>query len=34
MDVAEIGWGGVDCISLAWDRDKRRARERVNLRVP
>jgi hypothetical protein len=25
MDLVEIGWGGVDWISLAQNRDKRRA---------
>jgi hypothetical protein len=25
MDLVEIGWGGVDWIGLAQDRDKRRA---------
>jgi hypothetical protein len=25
MDLAEIGWGAVDWIGLAQDRDKRRA---------
>jgi hypothetical protein len=22
MDLWEIGWGGLDCINLAWDRDQ------------
>jgi hypothetical protein len=26
MDLGEIGWGGVNCIGLAQDRDKWRAR--------
>jgi hypothetical protein len=36
MDVLEIGWGGVDWIDLAQDRDKWRALVNVvmNLRVP
>jgi hypothetical protein len=36
MDVLGIGWGGVDWISLAQDRDKWRALVNVvmNLRVP
>jgi hypothetical protein len=36
MDVLEIGWGGVDWIDLAQDRDKWRAlvNEVKNLRVP
>jgi hypothetical protein len=25
LDLREIGWGGVKCIGLAQDRDKRRA---------
>jgi hypothetical protein len=25
MDLGEIGWGGVDCIGLAQDKDKWRA---------
>jgi hypothetical protein len=35
MDVGEIGWGGVDCIALAQDRDKWRALVNavMNLRV-
>jgi hypothetical protein len=32
MVLREIGWGGMDWIDLAEDRDQRRAR--VNLRVP
>jgi hypothetical protein len=28
-DLAEIGWGGVDWIGLAQDRDKWRERERA-----
>jgi hypothetical protein len=36
MDLLEIGWGGVDWIGLAQDRDKRRALVNavVNLWVP
>jgi hypothetical protein len=36
MDLAEIGWGGVDWIGLAQDRDKWRAllNEAMNLRFP
>jgi hypothetical protein len=36
MDLLEIGWGGVNWISLAQDRDKCRAVENsvLNLRVP
>jgi hypothetical protein len=36
MDLLEIGWGGVDWIGLALDRDKWRAlvNSVVNLRVP
>jgi hypothetical protein len=36
MDLLEIGWGGVDWIGLAEDRDKRRSLMNVimNLRVP
>jgi hypothetical protein len=35
MDLLEIGWGGVDCIGLAQDRNKWRALVNVvmNLRV-
>jgi hypothetical protein len=35
-DLLEIGWGGVDWIALAQDRDKYRALVKVvmNLRVP
>jgi hypothetical protein len=25
MDIREIGWGGMDWIDLAWDRDQGRA---------
>jgi hypothetical protein len=36
MDVGEIGWGGVDWIGLAQERDKWRALVNTvtNLRVP
>jgi hypothetical protein len=36
IDILEIGWGGVDWITLDQDRDKRRALEKavMNLRVP
>jgi hypothetical protein len=36
MGLGEIGWGDVDCISLAQNRDKRRAfvDAVMNLRVP
>jgi hypothetical protein len=36
MDLREIGWGGVDWIDLAQDRDKWRALVNtvMNLRVP
>jgi hypothetical protein len=36
MDLLEMGWGGVDWIGLAQDRDKRRALVNavMNLRVP
>jgi hypothetical protein len=36
MDLLEIGWGGVDWIGLAQDRDKRRdlVNAVMNLRVP
>jgi hypothetical protein len=36
MDLLEIGWGGVDWIGLAQDRDKWRAlvNALMNLRVP
>jgi hypothetical protein len=36
MDLLEIGWGGVDCIGLAHDRDKWRALVNtvMNLWVP
>jgi hypothetical protein len=36
MDLLEIGWGGVDWIGLAQDRDKWRALMNVvmNLQVP
>jgi hypothetical protein len=36
MDLVEVGWGDVDWIDLAQDRDKRRAlvNSVLNLRVP
>jgi hypothetical protein len=36
MDLREIGWGGIDWINLAQDRDQWRALENtvINLRVP
>jgi hypothetical protein len=36
MDLREIGWGGMDWIDLAQDRDKWRSlgNEVMNLRVP
>jgi hypothetical protein len=36
MDLEEIGWGGVDWVGLAQDRDKSRAlvNSMMNLRVP
>jgi hypothetical protein len=36
MDLVEVGWGDVDWIGLAPDRDRRRALVNVvmNLRVP
>jgi hypothetical protein len=36
MDLAEIGWGGVDWIGLAQDRDRWRAVAKavMNFRVP
>jgi hypothetical protein len=36
MDLREIGWGGVDCIDLAQDRNQWRAvvNAAMNLRVP
>jgi hypothetical protein len=36
MDLGEIGWGGMDCIGRAQNRDKWRAvlNEVMNLRVP
>jgi hypothetical protein len=36
MDLAEVGWGGVDWINMAQDRVKRRAHvnEVMKFRVP
>jgi hypothetical protein len=36
MDLTEIGWGGMDWIHLAQDRDQRRASVNtvMNLQVP
>jgi hypothetical protein len=36
MDLRDIGWGGVDCIDLAQDRDWWRALVNtvMNIRVP
>jgi hypothetical protein len=36
MDLGEVGWGDVDCIGLAKDRNRRRAlvNSVLNLRVP
>jgi hypothetical protein len=36
IDLREIGWGGMDWIDLAWDRDQWRALVNtvMNLRVP
>jgi hypothetical protein len=36
MDLVEVGWGDVDWIGLAQDRDRRRARVNavMNLRAP
>jgi hypothetical protein len=36
IDLREIGWGGMDWIDLAWDRDQWRALMNtvMNLRVP
>jgi hypothetical protein len=36
MDLVEVGWGDVDCIGVAQDRDRRRAlvNSVQNLRVP
>jgi hypothetical protein len=36
MDLGEVGWGGVDWIGLAQDRNRRRAlvNSVLNLRVP
>jgi hypothetical protein len=36
MDLVEVGWGDVDWIGLAQDRDRRRAlvNSVINLRVP
>jgi hypothetical protein len=36
MDLAEVGWGDVDCVGLAQDWDRRRGlvNSLLNLRVP
>jgi hypothetical protein len=36
VDFREIGWGGMDWIDLAWNRDQKRALVNMvmNLRVP